>query len=681
MTFVFKVNRLMETQEHFYTEDPTQGPADVKTTLKDVNYYFLGNGLIQAVIQVCTDDEGTPLGVLLMNPEKFGPKRDALTFDPENGLQATMVFFVCEGKSFYPAPKNLQSKWTEIEGIPAVEVLWQENDISVMEDFYFPDRQSPRLVRNLRFQNLSTTEKTISIRTGVKEQFVEKEYTLKAREQQSLFVEYQIIRSFVSLGIVDGEKTHISESAKHYWQNTPQCDFSSDILNHLFTLSKNQLQASISQTGFMDASIWQYNLEWVRDQANVVMGLTVSGQFELAGTMLDRMLRKFVTDDGDTVDSGKTRPPEETELDQNGVLLLALRTYVDWTGDIELVKQYWQKICSVAEFPLKDVFVHAPSGLLHNVREYWERHAAYGVVDGVELAYQMYVSIGLDCAACLARIIDKEETALKWEKAAGRLKQAMLSDERFSLVKEGHFIKRRKVDGDVQSQLVLPPVINFPATGPLAEDITHLLDPDASVALPIALGFIDPKSGLAKNTLLELEKLWNMNWDFGGYSRYHISSEPDSPGPWPFASLFIAQAYFEAGDDQKVWRVLNWLNSLPGSQAGAWFEFYGRRQTPPCPPIGIIPWTWAEVLKFFIHHLLGIRPQWDTLSIRPRLLAEIEKIETIVRIRNIKLYLTIQKTAKTGRKGYSINNQFTARDGEEIRIKYPKDDVHIEVFI
>ena len=34
---------------------------------------------------------------------------------------------------------------------------------------------------------------------------------------------------------------------------------------------------------------------------------------------------------------------------------------------------------------------------------------------------------------------------------------------------------------------------------------------------------------------------WNQAWTDGGYGRYHTSSEPDSPGPWPFASLFVAR--------------------------------------------------------------------------------------------------------------------------------------------
>jgi hypothetical protein len=46
--------------------------------------------------------------------------------------------------------------------------------------------------------------------------------------------------------------------------------------------------------------------------------------------------------------------------------------------------------------------------------------------------------------------------------------------------------------------------------------------------LPIAFEFIDPKSALAQKRW-HLEALWNQRWNLGGYGRYHVTSEPDSP--------------------------------------------------------------------------------------------------------------------------------------------------------
>ena len=79
----------MEVREHFYAEDPSLGPVDGKTALEGVEYFFLGNGRIQAAVQVTAAAGATPVGLAVTDPERFGPKRAALTFDPEKGLAAT----------------------------------------------------------------------------------------------------------------------------------------------------------------------------------------------------------------------------------------------------------------------------------------------------------------------------------------------------------------------------------------------------------------------------------------------------------------------------------------------------------------------------------------------------------------------------------------------------------------
>ena len=72
----------MDMKEHIYADDPKVGHPDIRTYLEGVDYFFIGNGLIQAAVQVCRSGEGTPLGLLIMNPDRFGPKRAALPWLP-----------------------------------------------------------------------------------------------------------------------------------------------------------------------------------------------------------------------------------------------------------------------------------------------------------------------------------------------------------------------------------------------------------------------------------------------------------------------------------------------------------------------------------------------------------------------------------------------------------------------
>ena len=640
----------MEIEEHFYSDDPKIGPPDVRTTLADTDYYFLGNGYITPVIQVCASGEGTPIGLLIMDPQTFGPKRAALTLSPKDGLHGTMLEVSIEGNSILPQPSGVIARWCSWEHLPCVEATWGDEKINIRERFFCPDRKTPVVSREIRIDNRTKKALELDARTRLLEQTLKKSIQLAPGQAQNLLLQYRLVHEKETAAVRFEWLAEVTPDAEAqaYWQRPARFHSDSPQLNHFFDAATKQIPANVAANGKMDASIWQYNLEWVRDQSMVVLGLVLSGHFKTAHSMLDRMLTYFVTDKGDTVDSGQTRELAEVELDQNGELLLALETYVNWTGDLELARRYWPKIQALANFPLQDAFRHPETFLLHNQREYWERHSLYGIEDGMEMIYQYYVALGLQSAANLARLLGHEEETSAWQQARLQIEKAMLHDPTYALVENGHLIKRRKVNGEIQREVTMAPEIaaKLPDSIPMLQPGPHLLDPDTSTALPIVWGGIAPHSDLAQNTMQEIEKLWNQNWQGGGYGRYNYTSEPDSSGAWPFPSLFVARAYFEMGQDHKVWRVLNWLAQAQGGRAGSWFEFYGERPIPPCPQIGIVPWVWAEMLMFFVHHLLGVRPGWNSVHIRPRLLRGIQRVEADLRLRDQRLVITIDDAGR-----------------------------------
>jgi hypothetical protein len=188
---------------------------------------------------------------------------------------------------------------------------------------------------------------------------------------------------------------------------------------------------------------------------------------------------------------------------------------------------------------------------------------------------------------------------------------------------------------------------------------------------------LPPDSGLAQKTLAQMETLWNQAWQGGGYGRYHVSSEPDSPGAWAFPSLFVARAYAETGDLARVWRVLEWLSRVPGGVSGAWFEYYGERLAPPFPQQGIVPWTWAEMLMLLVHHIVGIRPQDDRLVIRPRLLPGLERIEGHFPFRGHRLSIKITRAQKGEPSHFSANTPLLHTDQSEAHLPNPPHDLHL----
>jgi len=681
----------METREHFYADDPATGPVDAKTTLAGVQYFFLGNGLIQAAVQVSAAPGSTPAGLLIMDPERLGTKRSALTFDADSGLSPTQVKIVAGRNAFRPAAKSVRARWLP-GNVPCVELAWRSGPFIVGELFFCPDGKSARLSRLVTVSRpAGAGPARISVATGAGKRSLRKSLILRGRKKRSVLFDYAIQRSpgsrgagrrpqacpsvRVSASSVSAAPADFLRSAaleaEGYWSRTASCRFSEPGLDRLFSASKSGLRAAVARSGKLDGSIWQYNLEWVRDQAFVALALAMTGQFAPARTIFDRLLDEFISAEGAPMDSSRFRPWRESEFDQNGVLLSALESYIDWTGETGILSRHWEKIVKTAEFPLRRKFRHPASGLLTNRREFWERHGVHGILDGMELAHQLYVAMGLDSAGRLALRMGNDREARAWRKESERLKKAMLGPGRFSLVENGRIIKRREISGRVQTDIRPGVGSLLPVEAPLFEKGRHLLNPDTSAALPVAWEFIDPAGRLARRTLASLETLWNQRWTGGGYGRYHVTSEADSPGPWPFASLFVARADFEAGNDARVRRVLRWLERLPGAPAGAWFEFYGPRPVPPYPQVGVVPWVWAEMVFLFVHHMLGVRPAEKVLRLRPRLLAGQKSMQASLWIRGGRLELAVRRARRGERPGYRIGDDGEFRPYRKAGIEIP----------
>jgi hypothetical protein len=350
-----------------------------------------------------------------------------------------------------------------------------------------------------------------------------------------------------------------------------------------------------------------------------------------------------------------------------------------WTGNDAIITPYWPKIRAVANFVLRPEFLDAATGLVKNSREFWERDAGFGVKEGYEHTYQVWNIVGLELAADMAHHMKEPANAQKWMEASNKMKNSFLNDPRFSFIDDGVFIKRRLLNGDVQRTFEPPNRKSMPPGVPLNVEKVSYADPDTGDVYPIMLGLIDPKSPVAIKTLESMELLWNQRWTTGGYARYNVTSEPDSPGSWPFATMFLARAYFEAGNDEKVWRSLNWLLNCPGGKAGAWFECHADRPVPPLPPLGIVPWTWAELAVFFVHHLLGVRPIKNELVIRPRLLSGLDKAKASLTFRGQRIDLTVARAEKEAMA--IVNGKRVPLVNGELKLAIPTKGQTIEIKI
>jgi hypothetical protein len=664
--------------------------ADYITYFQGIEYFHLGNGDIQAVIQYAPDRSParppTFLGLTVMSPEHLTRKWSTYLFHPEKGFERTSARVAVNGKEHVATPDTfISASWEYPDQIPTVVIRWKAGGAEIEEQLFTP-AEGGLLLRSVRIKNISSAAIDASVSLSMVPNFAlfddigtdDKARVVFAggfTSMKLLSLEKKAVVSgryemYVAAGTVlpGGSKTlcfvyaiggaeklfarkgwnALRSEATRFWSARNAIRTGNPTLDDFYRLSRTGIKAMVSRHGKRDGGFWEYQMEWAGDDAMAMFGMLQAGLFDEPRIVIEKVLEKSIGPDGRTLEAGRLMPLELTEFVQNGLILAALWSYAAWTGDLKTVKKHWKTVKLVADFPLHDVFRDPRSKLMKNKREWWERSDMFGFEEGFELAYQFWVATGLAKAADLARVIGDAPSAARWEKASAEIVNAAFVDPAYRLIEDGHLIKRRTVDGRWQRIVIPPDRKSMPPGSPISLEKEPNCEPDTSTVWPIIHGMVDPQSELARNSLRWVEQIWNQRWDGGGYPRYNVTSEPDPPAPWPIASMLVARAYAEIGDSEKVWRVIDWLKRVHGGMSGGWFERYGPSITPPAPPVGVVGWVWEEIVSLVVYHLFGVRPGLHELVIRPVLLSGIDQIEGSFRVRQSTVQLTVTRSKVQG---------------------------------
>ncbi len=693
---------------------------DFSTYAPGVEYFLLGNGDLQAVLQYVPDRSGdrpqTFLGLTLMDAERFARKWSTLLFHPENGFQRTMLVISIDAQGYAATPETLSSiGWKYTSGVPSVSLVWKAGGCVVEEEFV-PSAEGAILFREVTLENRGANPAKAGMYVPLVPSFALFDeigpdgstirghgfadirlQCLDASPSTSGRYDMNLSLGAIPAGrrksvrlaytLRGDEKLLPGKSAggfrqdlEAYWSTKHLPDLGNAELNHLYAVSRTGLKAHVARSGKRDSGYWMYNMEWVRDDVMVAMAMVQAGFHDEARTLFSKLLKGSVGPDGRTIESSRWFGYDYTELDQNGELLYGLWMYLSWTGDQDLIRESWEKIRLVADFVLQPVFWNKTVNMVRNKREFWERSDSFGVQDGYELAYQVWVYLGLERAATMATHFGDIENGARWRRSARAMLKTMLGDPHFKLLEDGHFIKRRTVSGEWQRYMIPPNRKGMPPGSPIATEEKPECEPESAEAFPIIHGLVDARGPVAGATLAWIEKLWNQRWDFGGYSRYNVSSEPDPPAPWPLVGVLMAQAYAEAGNSEKVWRVVHWLNTIHGGKSGGWFERYGPSITPPAPPVCVIGWTWAEIVTLVVRHLMGVRPGIRDLVITPHLLDGVNEMRGTPVVQGSPVDLTVRRAAKGAYAVVNGSRRETMNGSLRILLPAHGDRIAIEMY-
>jgi hypothetical protein len=651
-------------------------------------YFLLRSGRARMIIQADRADLGPAFTYWLFdaqNPKQSARKENAFNFEPGTGVHASALTVRLGGFPFTALGHRTDTTWTNETGIPEVQAVWWAGGVRVTERFTALSdtglfRRSIRLegahllgpeqlLLELHLpagamrggSSLIFTNTAVQLGLVVPQAAAESTSSGPQVRVDSNHAAVQIgpvtispgeSRWFETLLLVQipagpadalqkrveslsasGSASELAATAQR-WAALSSVRTDDKTVSGMFDKARYGLPAMVAEDGSMDAGIFEYGAQWVRDTSCTVLGSLHAGDFESTRAGLTRILTNMVNKEGVTMIGGSFDKPDLEQFDQMGELLHVLRAYRDWTGDDSLVREHRELLLALIERPLRPEF-RDETGMVHNRREFWER----SFTDAYELAYQTYVILGLREAAELSGALDAQDRATRWRAEADRMLEAVLRHPTRALVDDGHLIKRRKVTGEVATR---PDGFKgFQPDVPLNTEEHHSILPDASMALPIALRVVDPRSDVARRTLDFLEQLWNTRWSDGGYDRYHTSSQPDQPGPWPFATTFILRAQHEAGLYERSRRSLEWLDSCQGGRAGLWFEEIPsvRSLSKTC---GLVCWTSGEVALFIVRHYLGVTFDRDgQVLIKPALYPGSSPLQADLRFRKSRLRLEV----------------------------------------
>jgi len=160
---------MIDVKEHIYNDDPALGHSDVRTYLKNVSYFFIGNGLIQAAIQFSPENDGSPNGLLIMDPDKLRPKRNSFSLDEISGIENTMLSLINDHTGEDLICKNIKAGWSYKYFVPVAEMYWESGPLKIIESFYCKNNKKPELIRKILIKNASEKSINITSMTAVPE--------------------------------------------------------------------------------------------------------------------------------------------------------------------------------------------------------------------------------------------------------------------------------------------------------------------------------------------------------------------------------------------------------------------------------------------------------------------------------------------------------------------------------
>jgi hypothetical protein len=434
---------------------------------------------------------------------------------------------------------------------------------------------------------------------------------------------------------------HLAAKDARSWDRLTTVKTGDAILDGLYAAAKAGIRTSVSRhekPGRINSGILQYDTEWSRDVDFIAAAAIMNGQHDIGRSIVTYALENLTDDRGycfcGAAWEGRDR---DYQIDTNGIRLWSLWLYLAWTGDQTVIRSHWKRIRALIGAFFDPARWVARVGMIASSRDCWERWKNCGLEPGFELHHQHWSTLGLEKASQIAALMGDEKLEKACLDRSRKIWAAVMESPTYGLIKAGHFIKRRSLDGTISQ------TANAYRGAPKG-----YLEPDASELQPVLSGIVDGRSALARSTLAQMKPLWNQDglWKCGGYTRYNITSDPDSSsGPWPGVTLMVARAALATRQWAVYERAIQWVANVarPTWTLFEHFDFVAADKTNRrWYRGGIIPWlSYAEPSLLIVHELLGFNASLGDVSIKPNMPPKIKRMKANVLYRGHRIQVEV----------------------------------------
>ena len=228
---------------------------DCRVALPDTSYFFLGNGLVRAAVQFAAAGQGSPLGLVIDDPSRLAPKRDALSMGPA-GLGAVAVALRAGDDVLAPGMPNLGVRWDDTAAVPTVVAFWGHGELSVRERIFVPDPAGRRIVREIGVLSDAPVQRRVTVLAGEGRAMLAQDLDVPSGGHASATVVYELGSRQPSIGVRFGDPELPDPDLTAWWQGLTRLSLGSGLLDHAFFASRLQLPAVVPIGGALAAECW-----------------------------------------------------------------------------------------------------------------------------------------------------------------------------------------------------------------------------------------------------------------------------------------------------------------------------------------------------------------------------------------------------------------------------------------